>query len=118
MRLRVLPLADEPGRDIAQQLARGRVLPSGRALVPFTKHTLYAGLVALAGEEVGLTVAAGGRPDPAQMSAPPLATPPSAVQASPIANTDRPASVGDRASSPAAKPRPIDRTFIGRPKSA
>ncbi|KAB7786364.1 hypothetical protein [Methylorubrum populi] len=116
MRLRALPLADDAGRDIAQQLARGRVLPSGRALVPFTKRTLYAGLVALAGEEAGLTVAADQRADPVQAGAPPLATPPSAAQASPIANANRAASTGDGASSSGAKPRPVDRTFIGQPK--
>ncbi|MGT2486577.1 hypothetical protein ACU4GA_12665 [Methylobacterium oryzae CBMB20] len=49
MQLRILPLTDDIGRDLAGRLARGRVLPSGRALVPFTKRELYTRLVALAG---------------------------------------------------------------------
>ncbi|MEN3212509.1 hypothetical protein PUR23_21115 [Methylorubrum populi] len=116
MRLRVLPLSDETGRDIARQLARGRVLPSGRALVPFTKRTLYAGLVALAGEETGLTVAGGGRTNPALESEPSPPVPPPGTEASPKADVGPMASTGDRANAPAAKPRPGDCTFVGAPQ--
>lgn len=116
MRLRALPLADDAGRDIARQLARGRVLPSGRTLVPFTKRTLYAGLVALAGEEAGLTVATGGRADPVLGSQPRSTASAAAFEALPLADTGRTASTGNNANPPAAKPCPVDRTFVGSPQ--
>ena len=116
MRLRVLPLADEPRRDIARQLARGRVLPSGRALVPFTKHTLYAGLVALAGEEAGLTIAGGERTDLAQASEPSTPIPAAETEASSKADASPMVSTGDGANVPAAKLRPGDRSFVGAPQ--
>jgi hypothetical protein len=94
MRLRALPLTDDAGRALAAQLARGRVLPSGRAFVPSAKRDLYASVVALAGDEAGLRLteeveAAGAGTD----------TPLNATQAS-------------AAEAPPA-PRPGDRTFVG-----
>ncbi|WP_419827297.1 hypothetical protein [Sphingomonas sp.] len=106
MRLRALPLTDEPGRDLAGQLARGRVLPSGRAHVPFAKRDLVARIIALAGDEIGLSVAVGGETGTA-------------------GNTGRaglgiftgpvPASTpADPPEKPTA-PRPGDRAFVGCP---
>lgn len=72
--LRVLPITDEAGRTLARQLARGRMLPSGRAHASFAKRDLYARLVALAGEEAGLTVAAAEAPKPSDpQQQPPVA---------------------------------------------
>lgn len=68
MQLRTLALATDEQRALAEQLARGRVLPSGRALVPFVKRDLYTRLVAFAGEEAGLQISSGG-PDRVEPSA-------------------------------------------------
>ncbi|WP_342152262.1 hypothetical protein [Methylorubrum sp. SB2] len=127
MRLHALPLANAVGRDLAGQLARGRVLPSGRALVPFAKRDLYARLVALAGEEVGLTVTSSGRSDPP--GAGDASTTDSSAQSDvpAAANGDTAASSGDEPScgdgvdaSPSTgastAPRPGTHLFVGQPR--
>ena len=98
MRLRALPVTEAEPRALAQQFARGRVLPSGRALVPFAKRELYGRLVALAGEGAGLSVAAG---------------------AEVTARADAPTGAGGTSSGAEEKPpapRPGDRTFVGSPQ--
>ena len=124
MRLRALPLTDDAGRDIARQLARGRLLASGRALVPFTKRNLYAGLVALAGEEAGLAVAVAGPIEPAPDDKSSINAPVAAVGAMPAVQASLTLHTGDAASPPtvvsvpakqSANPRPNDRAFLGSP---
>ncbi|WP_245930806.1 hypothetical protein [Methylobacterium radiodurans] len=85
MQLRTFTVADEAARDLAKHLARGRVLPSGRAHVPFVKQELYTRLLALADDEArpvgngnaskGATVAIAGA-TPARAAAEPSATRP------------------------------------------
>lgn len=141
MQLRVLPLSTREQREVAGQLTRGRMLPSGRAHVPFAKHDLYARLIALAGEEAVAQVSADGRsktvadaPDASDAESVKDATEASvaAAEPSPVAAADprelasdvgsrdrgaaaEPATVG--ASAEQSKPlRPGDRTFVGEPK--
>lgn len=131
MRLRALPITEAAGRELAGQLARGRVLPSGRALVPFAKRDLYARLIALAGEEAGLAVAAGGRADPPEASAaPPVdppadAHPPSAEEVGPATSSgeERPSDEGaapsprvDKSADAPPAPRPGAHLFVGQPR--
>ena len=140
MRLRALPLADEAGRGLAAQLARGRVLPSGRALVPFAKRDLYARLVALAGEEAGIGVVEPSRAEqPGALELPGGPAPDEAARAEPA---DPRADVADQAQGTRAverstdvqargltggaatsdatgrppAPRPGDRSFVGHPQ--
>ncbi|GAA0283277.1 hypothetical protein LNAOJCKE_1569 [Methylorubrum aminovorans] len=131
MRLRALPITEAAGRELAGQLARGRVLPSGRALVPFAKRDLYAQLIAFAGEEAGLAVAAGGRIDPHGDGDAPSVDPPAGA-ASPATEEVGPAASSGRertsdegeAPSPCADepvgeppaPRPGTHLFVGRPR--
>ncbi|WP_246694670.1 hypothetical protein [Methylobacterium sp. WL6] len=56
MKLRVLPVADDDQRALALQLAHGRILPSGKAHVPGARRDLYGRLVALAGDQAGLSI--------------------------------------------------------------
>ncbi|TXM88988.1 hypothetical protein [Methylobacterium sp. WL116] len=56
MKLRVLPIADDEQRRLALQLAHGRILPSGKAHVPGARRDLYGRLVALAGDQAGLSI--------------------------------------------------------------
>lgn len=131
MRLRALPITEAAGRDLAGQLARGRVLPSGRALVPFAKRDLYALLVALAGEEAGLAVAAGGRDDPPGAnnapSSDPLgeADPPAAEEVGPAASSgeerqsdegEAPSPLADEPAGAPPAPRPGAHLFVGQPR--
>ncbi|GJD59269.1 hypothetical protein [Methylobacterium dankookense] len=97
MPLRVLSLIDEAGRDLARQLARGRILPSGRVHAPFAKHDLYARLIALAGEEAGLRLTADADARPAE------------------AKPSQGAAHAGSAGQPTA-PQPGDRTFVGQAK--
>jgi hypothetical protein len=131
MRLRALPITEAAGRELAGQLARGRVLPSGRALVPFAKRDLYARLIALAGEEAGLAVAVGGRTDPLGADATPFAEPtveagfPAAeeVGAGASSREERSSDEGEASSPPADEPagapptpRPGAHLFVGEPR--
>ncbi|GJD92408.1 hypothetical protein BHAOGJBA_5962 [Methylobacterium hispanicum] len=131
MRLRALPLTDDAGRALAARLARGRVLPSGRAFVPSAKRDVYARLIALAGEEAGLAVAVGGRADPpgannAPSSDPPgEADPPAAeeVSTAPSSGEERPSDEEEAPSPPADEPagapsasRPGAHLFVGQPR--
>lgn len=130
MRLRALPVTEAAGRDLAGQLARGRVLPSGRALVPFAKRDLYARLIALAGEEAGLAVAAGGRANSPgagvtpSVDPPADAGPPAAEEVGPAASSgeERPSDEGaapppaeEPANAPSV-PRPGAHLFVGQPR--
>ncbi|CAA2159883.1 hypothetical protein MBRA_05063 [Methylobacterium brachiatum] len=130
MGLRVLPLINQAGRDLAGRLARGRVLPSGRALVPFTKRELYTRLVALAGEGAELTVTAGGQSDPPS-DGPAVMDPPTERQDPTAAGSGMPESRGDErpsgvvdaarnvAGAPAdalPAPRPGAHLFVGQPR--
>lgn len=131
MRLRALAIAEAAGREIAGQLARGRILPSGRALVPFAKRDSYAQLIVLAGEEAGLAVAPGGRTDPlgdgdAPSSDPPADSDPPAIEEvgpAALSGERRPSDEGE-ASSPIADdpagappaPRPGAHLFVGQPR--
>ena len=56
MKLRVLPVADDGRRALALQLAHGRILPSGKAQVPGARRDLYGRLVAMAGDQAGLSI--------------------------------------------------------------
>jgi hypothetical protein len=96
MRLRALPITDELGRDLAGQLARGRMLATGRALVPFVRRDLFARLVTLAGAEAGLSLAGGSTTAPDE-------TP------------KQPPAIAGAAEAP-PPPRPGDRTFVGSPQ--
>jgi hypothetical protein len=131
MRLRALMLADDAGRELASQLARGRVLPSGHALVPFAKRDHYARLIALAGEEAGLGVTAGGRADPPETGETPAAdlsaevdapagadavtTTPSGEEQSSVKGEVSPSIASERAGVPPA-PRPGAHLFVGQPR--
>lgn len=130
MQLRTLSLVDDEQRMFAAKLARGRLLQSGRALVPFVKHDLYARLIAMAGEEAGLHIAEVGQGEPltnpgrsggtAIMEAE-RPVPPCMTDARNEAGPDRPRGEGDAAqtgaaAAPPVKPRPGDRTFVGRPR--
>jgi hypothetical protein len=55
MNMRVLRVETEEQRDLARQLAPGRVFASGRAFTPFARANLYSKLVELAGDATGLT---------------------------------------------------------------
>lgn len=131
MQLRVHPLTDDVGRDIAGQLARGRVLGSGRVLVPFAKRELYARLMSLAGGEAKPAVPAGGRTDPpsdgkaAVMASPPKRDVPTAAGAgTPEPLGDERASGGVEAARDVAHvpadtlpaPRPGAHLFVGQPR--
>lgn len=131
MRLRALPLTEAAGRDLAGQLARGRVMPSGRALVPFAKRDLYARLVALAGEEAGLAVAPSGRTDPAETSDAPIVDSLAQADAPAAADAGTAAASGDEllsgdgedvappAGAPTGAPaaaRPSAHLFVGQPR--
>ncbi len=130
MSLRTLRLADDAGRDLAGQFARGRVLPSGRALVPFAKRDLYARLTALAGEELGLAATAGARADPpsaieATAAAPPVAVIAPAKEAgAPEARGEQrppepaqiPSPVASKPAAPPLTPRPGAHLFVGQPR--
>lgn len=132
MQLRTLPLTDDVGRDLAGRLARGRVLPSGRALVPFTKRELYTQLVALAGEGSSTGVTEPGRAEPpptdeASAASPslnagnsaPSAESAEATEVEPSADTVEatPTTEGAPDKKPNAS-RPGDRTFVGSPQPA
>lgn len=132
MRLRALPLADDAGRELAGQFTRGRVLPSGRALVPFAKREPYARLVALAGQEAGLHVSEGGHADgPAAIAEPPADGPTDASAPAPGdgaagepeaepptgAVAVAPVVAGEPADKPPA-PRPGAHLFVGEPRPA
>jgi hypothetical protein len=122
MRLRALPLTVEEGRELAAQLPRGRVLPSGRALVPFAKRDLYAQLIALAGEDTRLAEAADGqtvRPNPGDA---PSADPPAGADGAATTSCNGPLSVEGEVSpsivsegngAPPA-PRPATHLFVGQ----
>ncbi|WP_187274706.1 MULTISPECIES: hypothetical protein [unclassified Methylobacterium] len=56
MKLRVLPVTDDDQRALALQLAHGRILPSGKAHVPGARRDLYGRLVAMAGDQAGLSI--------------------------------------------------------------
>ncbi|CAA2158520.1 hypothetical protein MBRA_03789 [Methylobacterium brachiatum] len=130
MSLRALRLADDAGRDLAGQFARGRVLPSGRALVPFAKRDLYARLAALAREELGLAATAGARADPPSAVEAPSAAPPVAViapakeaGAQEARGSQRPPEPAQIPSPVASKPavpplttRPGAHLFVGQPR--
>ena len=103
--LRALPITDEAGRTLARQLTRGRVLPSG-AHVSFAKRDPYARLVALAGEEAGLTVAAGEMSGPSDPPEQPAADTP---VASPTVATTKTAPPGKL-----PVPRPGAGLFVGQ----
>ncbi len=104
--LRELPITDEAGRTLARQLARGRMLPSGRAHASFTKRDLYAQLLALAGEEAELAVAAA--------DAPGRSDPPKQPVTNTTATSPAPASgQGEPPSKPPA-PRPGAGLFVGQ----
>lgn len=98
MRLRALPLTDNAGRDLAGKLARGRILPSGRALVPFAKRDLYARLVALAGEEARLTAAQSTQTNPPGAS--------DASSPDPSAEADAPAAANGGTAAPSGHEHP------------
>jgi hypothetical protein len=55
MNMRVLRVETEEQKDVARQLAPGRVFASGRAFTPFARANLYSKLVELAGGATGLT---------------------------------------------------------------
>src|SRR3954465_15556414 len=55
MNMRVLQVETEEQKDVARQLARGRVFATGRAFMPFVRANLYSKLVELAGGATGLT---------------------------------------------------------------
>lgn len=130
MQLRTLLLTDDVGRDLASCLARGRMLPSGRALVPFTKRELYTRLVSLAGKGGELTVTAGGRSDApsdgqAAMDPPAEREAPTAAGSgmSESRGDERPAGVVDAARNVAGAPadappmpRPGAHLFVGQPR--
>lgn len=127
MRLQALPLANAVGRDLAGQLARGRVLPSGRALVPFAKRDLYARLVALAGENLGVTVAPTIRTDPPGVGDASTPDPSAEADAPAAANGGTAAPSGDEHSSggrgdaspstgASTAPRPGAPLFVGQPR--
>jgi hypothetical protein len=132
MQLRTLPLTDDVGRDLADRLARGRVLPSGRALVPFVKRELYTQLVALAGEGAGSSIGESRPADPRPNDDLSTASPsreaeivlPSAgategMEAEPSA--DAVEAMPTITNPPDKKPnvsRPGDRTFVGSPQPA
>lgn len=131
MRLRVLPLATAEQREVAGQLTRGRMLPSGRAHVPFAKHDLYASLIALAGEEGGGQMSAGGGSETsadahtandAEAAADPSPEPLAgrSEPAGDAASRDRGAKAEPGTAAAAAELseplRPGDRTFVGEPK--
>lgn len=132
MQLRTLPLTDDVGRDFAGRLARGRVLPSGRALVPFIKHELYTQLVALAGEGARPGTAERGRASPpptddASAAAPssearspdPLADATVAVVVDPSPDAiEATATLTGASDKKPNAPRPGDRTFVGSPQPA
>ena len=130
MRLRVLPLKDAVGRDLAGRIARGRVLPSGRALVPLTKRVFYTQLVALADEGAGLSIADGGQVGSPLTNEQPTAASPREIE-TPIADasvTERgeagpsagaietTQAVTSSAAERLATSRPGDRTFVGSPR--
>ncbi|GAB6841736.1 hypothetical protein HNR00_004763 [Methylorubrum rhodinum] len=131
MRLRALPITEAAGRELAGQLARGRVLPSGRTLVPFAKRDLYARLIALAGEEAGLAVAAGRRTDPPGADDTPSADStaeadlPAVEEGGPAASSgeERPSDEEEASGLPAedpadapTAPRPGAHLFVGQPR--
>ena len=98
MQLRTLPVADEAGRELARQLARGRILPNGRVQLAAAKPELVARIAAMAEAQ-----AEAGQP---RASDPPPAA--DTAKAAPAAQAD-----------PAEKappPRPGDRTFVGHPQ--
>ena len=104
MQLRTLSLVDDEQRTFAAKLARGRLLPSGRALVPFAKHDLYARLIAMAGEEAGLHIAVVGQGEPlanpgrsggTAIMAAERPAPPCMIDARNEADPDRPRGEGD-----------------------
>ncbi|WP_426314088.1 hypothetical protein ACN9MF_23435 [Methylobacterium fujisawaense] len=124
MRLRALPLANDAGRDLAVQLTRGRVLPSGRAFVPFAKRALYIQLVTLAGAGTGLRVNEGDQageapvpdtlPSDAEAMAASAAKPTDAERAVRSGNVSRTEASG-QAEEPLA-PRPGAHLFVGQPR--
>lgn len=131
MQLRTLPLTDAAGRDIATRLARGRVLASGRALVPFAKRELYARLIALAGGEPEPDFTASGRTDPPIDSKAAMVAPPAQRDVPAAAGAGTPEPKGDERSSggveaarngaraPAGAPpvpRPGAHLFVGQPR--
>ena len=129
MRLRALPVANDAGRALAEQLARGRMLPSGRANVPFAKHELYGRLVELAGEEAGLSVAkdveteASSVSNTVSMDTPSQGDEPTLKSDVSASTKDHGRPRSEQAASPAASepaaeppsPRPSDGTFVGQP---
>jgi hypothetical protein len=96
MQLRTLPVADEVGRELARQLARGRILPNGRVQLASTKPELVARIAAMAEAQAGQS-----RPS----------DPPAAAD---TAKTGDAARVNAAEKPPAA--RPGDRTFVGHPQ--
>lgn len=127
MRLRVLPLADEAGRDLAGQIARGRVLPNGRAHVPMAKRDLYARLTALRGEDAGRAAASGERAEPVIASDGVAAVSAEQADASAAENAGTPMSSGDKRllgdgkasplmASATADKRPGANQFVGQPR--
>ena len=96
MQLGTLPVADEAGRELARQLARGRILPNGRVQLASAKPELVARIAAMAEAQAGQ---------------------PHAANPTPTADTVKPAAAARAA--PAEKspaPRPGDRTFVGHPQ--
>jgi len=132
MQLRTLPLTDDVGRDLASRLARGRVLPSGRAFVPITKRELYTQLVALADEGAGTSAAERGRASPPQTDDVSAAAPSvEAKDSTPVVNATIAMEPEPSAGAVEAMPtitdvpdkkhnasRPGDRTFVGSPQPA
>ena len=103
--LRALPIIDEAGRTLARQLTRGRMLPTGRAHASFAKRDLYARLIALAGEEVGLTLAAA------------EATAPSEPPGQPVGDATAPPVLAADKTTPPGRlpaPRPGGGLFVGQ----
>jgi hypothetical protein len=96
MQLRTLPVVDEGGRDLARQLARGRVLPNGRVQLAAAKHELVARIAAMAEAEAGQ---------------PRASDPPAPTDSAKPADAARP----DTAQK-APPPRPGDRAFVGHPQ--
>lgn len=131
MQLRTLSLIDDVGRDLAGRLARGRVLPSGRALLPFVKRELFAQLVALAGGEAELSGTSGGRTGPLGAGKEAVVNSPAEREAPTAASTSTPEPRGDERPSGSVEvarnvaratteappaPRPGAHLFVGRPR--
>ncbi|GLS44204.1 hypothetical protein [Methylobacterium brachythecii] len=120
-KLRTQSLSDEAQRELGGQFARGRILASGKAFVPFAPRDLYGRFTALVGDSFGFREAATGKADNPKESDKPATEPAKNGSASGMAASSVVQVKGGEGGGTAhpaeepPKPRPGDPTFIGEP---